>query len=251
MNSISFTPSYSSYSVGISKNNYQNRPAFTGLTKAPKQAQAKEVMSVAKKLYSTLFIPSSEKIMKMNGDSVVTQSKKLVHGNKVVAKKYAKWSSRVLETVEDNVKTNIREHKVFNKNGTYDVTFKDMHTPQYDVSVGYKGLVGKEYTFGAYDGPVTLKYCGKSVDISAEKRNELIEKLDNSVNERFGQAFDDILHHRGNRDFEVLSNQYYKDPEVIGSAILKSPKYLTEQLSTIPSSMPYGIECIMNKIEKV
>ncbi len=251
MNSISLTPNYSSYSAGINKNNYQNRPAFTGITKAPNKTQTKEAMSVAKKLYSVIFVPGSEKIVRIGENSVLTQVKKLVHGEKKVVKKYAKWSSRPLESLEDNIKTNIREHKVFNSNGTYDVTFKDMHSPQFDISVGYKGLVGKEYTFGAYDGPVTLKYCGKSLDISAEKRNELIEELDNSVNKRFGQAFDDFLRHKNNINFEELSNKYYQDPEVIGSAILKSPKYLTEQLSTIPSSMPYGIECIMNKMEKV
>lgn len=250
MNSISFTPSVSAY-ANVRNNNIQNRPAFTGIPKTPNKAQAKEAAGIAQKVYTLFFVPGGEKVVKMQNGTVLTQVKGLVEGNKKVVKKYAKWSSRPLEALEDNVRTNVREHKVYNPNGTYNVTFKDMHNPQYDVSVGYKGLINKEYTFGAYDGPVSLRLCDKSIDISASERNRLIEEFDSSVNKKFGDAFDDLLHQRSSVDFETLSNQYYKDPEVIGSAILKSPKYLSEQLSTIPSSMPYGIECIMDKMSKI
>ncbi len=247
MNNITFTPSVSATSA---VHNIQNRPAFTALPKAPKPAQAKETMNIAKKLYSLVFVPHHEKVLQMSKDAVITESP-IKLGSLVTYKKYPKYSRKPSEIVYSDYMTKIKEKFMIQKDGSVDVEMIDGHTKGTKISAAYKGVnERKALTYKDYNGPVKLSYLDKTVEISPEQRVSLIEDFDKTVNSRYADEFDDLLHKRNSTDLDALSTKYYQDEDVIAAAILRSPKYLHDQLLSVPQSMPYGIERIFSKLGK-
>ena len=58
------------------------------------------------------------------------------------------------------------------------------------------------------------------------------------------------FHKMKENDFRAYMEQFYTTPETSACAILASKASVKEQLRTVPRSLPYGVECIMNKIAK-
>lgn len=244
MNITSFSP----YMYGeIVSTNRKNNPAFTALNKAPKPAQAKEVGGFLKGLYQLLFVPSKEKVARINGGNVYTEMTSK-HGAKKVSKKYKLWSRKPEEIVEDNHVTCIRNRRINNNDGSLDIEIRDMHTPDYRVGVRYSNVKEVEGKFRSdiVNGNLKINYGEQEVVLNAEERDRLSAKMSKLVSERFDERFSGALKH--NEDGMRLLNDFYQDPNVIGLSILRSPKDLRKQLNAVPSSMPYGLDAILDAL---
>ena len=122
-----------------------------------------------------------------------------------------------------------------------------MHTPGYKISVEYKKM--KDLNDREYNNGLTLTYCDKKTDVSNEERLSILKTFDDSIDKRYDEIIKQLLDRNSKIDkFQAIQN-YYKDPEVIGAAILRSSSSLNTQLESVPTSMPYGIECILKNIE--
>lgn len=236
MNSISFTPNVAAY-AGMN-NKVQNRPAFTGAPKKPTAAQVKTTTNFARRLYKLFYLPSKEAITEARDGNIFTER---VEGRIRTLKKYPMFSKKPSEVKTDDAVTKIRKHQIFKQDGSYDLEVSDMHTPGYRVSVEYKGLNDADKR--DYSGSITLRYGEKEVTLNDEERkavlSELSEKSIKLYDEEQKKLFKDSAFAR---DF---IDRYFQDPNVIGSAILSSPVNLNRQLNTVHSSMPYGIERIL------
>ena len=243
---IAITNSPQTFSIKNAAN-AQQRPAFTGLNKAPKAGQVKEAKGLLCRLYKAIFIPRGEQITRFEGGHVYT-GKVSKHGSKSVSKKYNVWSRKPIEIIEDNKVTSIRNRRIFNNDGTYDRVIRDMHVPEYKVSVRYdhidetKGLFDPE----AIGGNITINYGDKEVVLDPKTREEVAQKLQSAVSEKFDERVKNVFSRKV--DGNKLLNDYYKDPDVIGTHILGSQKDMNKQLELLPMSMPYGIEAIFDKM---
>ena len=103
-----------------------------------------------------------------------------------------------------------------------------------------------------YEGAMKLNYCDKSIEISNEQRNKLLEEMNASLEKKYADEVRDLLNpeKRKTMNFEEIFARYHKDPEVIGKSILASPSSLRDQLEIINTSMPYGIKYIIDKCAK-
>lgn len=243
MNIINATPQAYGEIITTSR---KNTPAFKGAPKAPTASQAKEAGSFIKGLYQMFFVPGKEQISKMTGGNVyTTQTSK--HGSKLYFKKYNLWSRKPVEIVEDNRVTSLRRRTVFNKDGSYDYEVRDMHTPEYKVSVKYNNLTDSNKS-SLEDGPVKINYGDKEITLSPEKRKAVLNDMESALSEKFNERINNLLNHT--EDYKTLRDEFYQDPDVIGVAILSSKGNLEKQLETVPASLAYGIENILGKCGK-
>lgn len=249
MNNISFTPSYSRPCVSnsVCRN---NSVSFTGLTKKPNKAQVKQAQTIAQRIYKLLFIPRGEAIKNVADGYVYTESF-TKSGLKRMSKKYELFATKPTAVIEDNAVTKIGKKTTFNKNGTCDVEFIDRHTPDYPVAVGYSGLRSPEFSrFEEYNGGVKIAYGDKKVEVSPEQRQDILKKFSASIDKKFSDSFQNLIDSkkRTMTSYKDFTERYYKDPDVIGATILRSPHALSKQLETVSESMPYGIEAIMSHL---
>ena len=245
MNSISFTPNYSVQNYRLT--NKSSRPAFTGVPKAPTAVQLKKAGGVVDKLYKLFFLPLGDKMIAKTSDSVVTRA---VDGVKVTTKKFPKWSRKPSVIAEENVNTKVKNTYKMHKDGKFDLEVSDTNTPGYKIAVEYKNLSEKEVSKFNYEGGLDLTYCDKKVSVSPSEREALINEFDKSISDKYDEDIYGLLHKTSKFSFEELADKYYKDPEVIGRAVLGSPESVNNQLKTVSGSLPYGIEFIMNKLGK-
>lgn len=246
MNIISNQPINSIYRT----NNIQNnRPAFTAKPKAPTTAQVKKGLNIVQKFYGLAFTPFGEKL-KVVKDGYAYTELRLADPHVIFGKKYKLWSREPEMTVRNNVKTGIQT-KAVHKGEVNDIEIKDLHTPGYEVSVGYKG-VSKEFDIytdenknfwpgGEYNGDISIKYGDKKFTVSGRDCERIKKEFDESTSKKYNKSIGELTS-MGYEKFHEFLTGYYQDPEIIGRAILSSPSSLEHQLHTIPSSLPYGIE---------
>ena len=247
MNTIAFTPQVRSEIVTT---NRKNTPNFTGLNKAPKAGQVKEACSMFKGFYEMFFVPGKETITGMKDGNVFTQET-FHNGAKRISKKYKMWSKKPVEIVEDNAVTQMRKRTKINNNGTVDLEFRDMHQPEYNVSVKYEQVTPTTCRFkdDTVSGDLTIKYCDKEVTLTPEKREELKKEFSDLVTKKYSDRIDHLLD--GPEDKGEFLNEYYHDTDVIGLHLLKAPSALQKQLNRISGSLPYGIEAVLEKMGKM
>lgn len=247
MNTISFSP------VNISNNSnvrIKQNPAFTATPKVNQVKQGakdiKQSVNFIQKLYKALFIPSKESVVKMENGNVYTESSK---GATVISKRYGMWKSKPSIVIEHNEVTGIANKKVMNGNGTYSLEIRDMHTPEYRISAGYENVSepASHYDY-SYAGGVNLRYCDKTVAIPDDKRLELLSEFGDDIDAKFSDKVQGLL--KDGQKYPQVFNEYCQDADVIAHSILESPQSLNRQLQRVPSSLPYGIERILAKIEK-
>ena len=246
MNIINVTPQVRSEIISTSR---KNKPAFTGSVKAPTSTQVKETGSFLKGLYQLFFVPGKEQVSKMAGGNVYTEQTSK-HGTKITSKKYNLWSRKPVEVVEDNHVTCMRRRTTFNKDGSYNYEVRDMHTPEYKVSVKYNNLTNESNTFPSSSEKeiIQLNYGDKEISLSPEKRKALLDDMDTAIKEKFDKKINDLFKHHEN--YQKVVDEFYQDPDVIGYAILASKNNLEKQLKTVPASLAYGIENIIEKCGK-
>lgn len=255
MNIITNQPINSIYKANnISNNN--SRPSFTAKPKAPTGAQVKKGLNIAQKFYNTFFIPIGEKLQMVKDGHAYTEMK-VDNPHLLYGKKYKLWSHKPEMTVRNNVKTGIQT-KATHKGEVNDIEIRDLHTPNHEVSVGYKN-VDKEFDIyanegsiywggGEYKGDIDIKYGDKKFNISEKERERILNELDESINKKYDYNIKDLTS-LGYEKFREFMTSYYQDPEIIGRSILTSPASLENQVTKIPSSMPYGIEEIMKHMK--
>jgi len=241
MNTISFTPNITNFnSVKLNKN---NTPSFSGLSKKPSAAEAKKAGNFIQNMYQKLFLRGQGNIKSINNGYVYTENFSN-NGAIRTSKKFRLWSRKPQMVVKDNNVTAIREKSVINKDGSVNLDIRDMYTPDYRVSAGYSHVVD-----GKDNGNLRLAYGDKVVDISKEKREGLHEEFNKILDEKFPESLKELTQ-MSHEQFRQYASDFYKTPEAIATSILDSPASLQEQLKTVPRSLPYGIECILDKIEK-
>ena len=246
MNSVNFTPNVSTNYANI--NLKQNNVSFKGLTKKPTAGQAKEVYSFAQKAYKFLFVPSKESVTKFENGFVYTE-KFSKSGHKRISKKYELFSRKPSEIIEENGVTRVANRKYMKKDGTFDIEIIDTHSPAHKVSAKYDSIKDPKFNeYTGYEGGITLTYGDKQIKLSNEERLALKKSFDEQIGKTYENSANQLLRHEVK--YEDFCNQYYKDPNVIGSAILHSPGKLKLQLKTVNTSLPYGMEAILQKIGK-
>ncbi len=255
MNIITNQPINSIYKANnISNNN--SRPSFTAKPKAPTGAQVKKGLNVAQKLYGMIFTPMGEKL-KMIKDGHAFTEMKLNNPNIIFGKKYKLYSREPEMIVRNDMKSKIQT-RLTPKGETNDVLIRDFHAPEHEVSVGYKN-VNKKFDIytndravfwsgGDYKGDVAIKYGDKQINISNEERERILGELSESTSKKYNQSIKELTG-LGYEKFQEYITKYYQDPEIIGQSILSSPASLENQVTKIPSSMPYGIEEIMKHMK--
>ncbi len=254
MNIITNQPINNIYRTNNISNN--NRPAFTAKPKAPTGAQVKKGLNVAQKFYGTFFVPFGEKLQMVKDGHAFTEMK-VDNPHLLYGKKYKLWSREPEMTVRNNIKTGIQT-KATHKGEVNDIEIRDLHTPNHEVSVGYKN-VNKEFNIyaeegsiywggGDYKGDINIKYGDKKINISASERERILGELNESTNKKYNYNISDLTK-LGYDKFREFMTGYYQDPEIIARSILTSPASLENQVTKIPSSMPYGIEEIMKHMK--
>ena len=246
MNTISFTPNY-----GISqKPNYNlssriayNAPSFKGKEKVVKDAKPEPVLNFMKQLYGLFFTFGEGKVKSIKDGSVFTETFEK-NGRVRVSKKFGLFSRKPQMAVEDDFVMKMRKRTKYNPDGSQNIEFRDMHQPEYRVSVSYENVTDPVN----YDGPVKIHYLDKEVTVSPQKKKELIKELDKALDNIQSLTFPKASKMSFDEVQEYLA-KYYKNPDLIGSAILTSPLSMQKQLSKVHESMPYGIEAILSKLE--
>lgn len=243
MNIITNQPirSYNNTNLNLNKN---IRPAFTGIKTAPQKSQIKQGINVARKIYDLIFIPKGEKLTEIQNGHVLT-TKSVPKESSIIAKKYKLWSKEPEMTVIDNLKTNIRKKMTHNADGSNHIEYRDMHQPEYKISVGFEN-VNSDLN---YNGGISIKYLDKEINLSKEQRSKLCKELNEESEKKYSTKDIFALSKQGYDKFMEFSNTFYKDPVNIARNLISSPYSAENQLNTIPSSMPYGIEEILSRIK--
>ena len=246
MNVITFTPINS-----VNTNNNVRRvntasyqPSFKGGEKLAKKQTFNPLVSVARQLYSLFFVPEKCGVTKFE-DGFVYTKRSMNKGKQVVSKKYPMWGKEPVQIVEDDYAKCMRKKITHNPDKTNDIEYRDMYSPEHKISVKYNKVEdGKDFK-----GGMEIEYCGKSASISPEERKNLIDSFSEKIDKTVGapiKNWSNLTH----EEFQTIYNNYFHSSDVIGAAILSSPNSLERQLQKVPSSMPYGIEAILEKLGK-
>lgn len=243
MNIIANQPirSYNSTNLNLNKN---IRPAFTGIKQAPKKGQIKQGVNIARKIYDLFFVPRGEKLTEIQNGHVLT-TKSVPKESSRIAKKYKLWSKEPEMTVIDNFKTNIRKKLTHNADGTNHIEYRDMHQPEYKISIGFENVKSES----SYEGGLSIKYLDKEIKLSEEQRAKLHSELAEEANQKYSTKDIFAISKQGYEKFTEYMNDFYKDPINIARNLVSSPHNVENQLRTIPSSMPYGIEEILSRVK--
>ena len=240
MNTITFSPQVNTYN-NIQPKRQINTPSFTGGKKITAQ-QAKKTGNFVQRLYSILFTPCGENLKGIKDGQVFTE-KFTNEGSIRISKRYNMWSKKPNAVIKENGITALREKTVFNKDGSTDLEVHDFYTLDYPIKVGYKNIdkenLGNE--------SLSLTYGDKKISIPNDKKDELYQEFNNILKEKFPQSISELKNFTP-EEIDKLMEDFYKTPENVACSILSGPETLKEQLETVPRSLPYGIECIMDKL---
>lgn len=246
MNVITFTPINS-----VNTNNNVRRvntasyqPSFKGGEKLAKKQTFNPIVSAAKQLYSLFFVKEKGGVTKIENGFVYTK-KTVNKGKQVISKKYPMWGKEPVQVIEDDYGKCMRKKITHHPDKTKDIEYRDMYSPEHRISVKYNKVEDNK----DFKGGLEIEYCGKSASISPEERKNLIDSFREKIDETVGapiKNWSNLTH----EEFQTIYNNYFHSSDVIGSAILSSPKTLEHQLKIVPSSMPYGIEAILEKLGK-
>ena len=242
---ITFTSQINGF---YSKNNTAspiNHQNFTGLFGKNAKTGAKNSSNIARKIYSTMFLDKNDYISTIK-DGYVYSKTYADEGNIIVSKKYKMWHRKPDAVIKENHITALAEKTVLNKDGSSNIEIRDVRTPEYKVSIGYKNVQKNNIHD---DGIINIGYGDKQVEISKDKREDLRKEFDNILNEKFPESIKE-LKKLNEKDFDQYMSAYYLTPETTAYAILSSPKSLKSRLEIVPRAMPYGIECILDKLGK-
>lgn len=242
MNTITFSPKANTYN-NINLKQSINHTAFTGKKVTPQQA--KKTCNFVQQLYGKLFVPCGENLKGIKNGQVYTE-KFSAEGNIRTSKRYNMWSKRPNAVIKDNGITALREKTVFNKDGSRDIEIQDIYTPDYPIKIGYQGVDSKGI---ADNGVLSITYGDKKVSLTKKERENLYEGFNEVLDEKFPQSPSE-LSKLSYEEFNELYKDFYTTPEAIASRILSGHSSVKDQLETVPRALPYGIECILDKLGK-
>ncbi|MCD8378423.1 MAG: hypothetical protein LUB59_06515 [Candidatus Gastranaerophilales bacterium] len=246
MNTISFTPQNINYTNNVTMKNRMAAPVFTaGKPKIPAAGEVKKTANLAQKIYKALFLPQNETITAVKDGNVFTRVFS-ADGTERISTKYKKFSSKPQSIVKDNRITKLREITDMNKDGTVNVKINDMYTPEYNVSVGYSHINPESY---ATETPIKIGYGDKEYTITKEQSEEMRNDFSKVLNEKFNKSPRE-LKQLEEKELDKYISDFYTTPETTATAILLTPAALEEQLEMVPRALPYGIECIIDKLAK-
>lgn len=243
MNNISFTQNV--VSNNFTNNKMSNSPKFKGIKRVPKTNDIQKGSNVLQNIYKFLFLKSEGNVKTIKDGFVYTETFNKEYTTRT-SKKYKLWSKKPETIIKENSITHIREKESINKDGSFNYEVSDTYTPDYKISVGYSNVKKDNIRD---KGNIKLVYGDKEIEISKRER----ENLHNHFNEVLQKKFPEPLSHFSKlkeQDFKEYMTKFYTTPEATACAILASPASLKEQIKTVPRALPYGVECIMNKISK-
>ena len=243
MNTVSFTPNQNMH---FNIKNNSNPVAFQGLKPNAGRKNIKKTENLVQKLYQNIFLRNQGNVKSINDGYVYTEELKH-EGALRISRKFKMWERKPQAVIKDNAVTALREKTVINKDGSVDLEIRDMYTPEHMVSVGYKDVKDNNIVDS---GTIKLAYGDRSVEISKQERKTLYNEFESVLNQKFPESPKD-LRKLNEKDFNKYLNKFFTTPETTAASILSSPAGLKEQLQTVPRSLPYGIECIMDKLEQL
>lgn len=233
--------------------NHQNRNqvSFTALPKNVSSNQTKNTCNFIKSLYGLFFVPFREKVTAINAGKIQTKSVDKENST-VIHKMYDLWSKKPNSVIKDDYLLKIREYFKMNNDGSFNYKIRDMHIPEYPVSAEYSNQTNQSLRLRGYSGDIKLCYCDKTANISNEERLSLLDSLDKSINAKYDDEIDEIMHNISDKaaKFDDLYTRFHSDPEVIARSILTSPKSIKDEIKIAETSLPYGVELLVEKAGK-
>lgn len=231
--------SCNSYGSCCSVRKVNQTPSFSGLKSGGKIPQ--KANNLVKKAYQALFLDSESRICGTKDGYVYTQRNM---NDTVISQKIKMWHHKPEAIIKDNRSTSLREKTVLNKNGTHDVEVQDVYTEGYKISAGYSGVKN-----GLDSGTVKINYGDTEIEIAKEERESLCKGFSDLLNKKFPKTAEE-MRAMNDKEFNAYMSEYRLTPETTATAILVSPQALEEQLDVVPRALPYGIECILEKLGK-
>lgn len=244
MNGISFTQNLATNN-NIMNNRMAKSPNFQGVKKTPNAKDIKKGTNLIQTIYKQLFLRSEGDVKAIKDGFVYTENFNK-EGTTRTSKKFKLWSKKPEATIKENAITHIKEKETVNKDGTLNFEISDTYTPDYKVSVGYSNVQADNIHD---NGKLKLVFGDKEIEISKKEREKLHNHFNRVLQEKFSDPIN-IFHKMKENDFRAYMENFYTTPETSACAILASKASVKEQLRTVPRSLPYGVECIMNQIAK-